>query len=408
MAALAARTPAIYERNAERFDAERAKHLHEKAWLDRFADLLPPHATILDAGCGSGDPIARYLTSQGLAITGIDAAQAMIDLAASRFPDGEWLQTDMRKLDLGRRFHGVIGWNSFFHLTQDEQRTTLPRLAGHLAHGGAMMLTVGPESGEVTGHVGDDLVYHSSISAAEYQAILAGREFPRRRIRQGRPGMRFPYRAAGAKAKMTKILCSCLLGSLIGLVLLLQGCAQTGSSLTPEIKPQAGLNSCCTDMEDYPRWFVDTARTAAPEIGTVLSHVTWRGGYLKSKKEAQDAILMSLEPLDIVLVSSKGRTSGQLIPGLFGHAAIYSGTQAQLQALGVWSSAEIKAHAADITRPMTFIEADHEGVHLSPASTVLNTDRVAILRPTFSSMKRRRQVARDYFRHHRHGFRFPF
>ena len=187
------------------------------------------------------------------------------------------------------------------------------------------------------------------------------------------------------------------LGFLIGLMLLLQGCAQTGSSQTPEIEPQAGLNSCCTKMEDYPRWFVDTARIAAPEVGTVLSHVTWRGGHLKSKKAAQDAILMSLEPLDIVLVSSKGRTSGQLIPGLFGHAAIYSGTQAQLQALGVWSSAEIKAHAADITRPMTFIEADHKGVHLSPASTVLNTDRVAILRPTFGSTKRRRQVARDYF-----------
>ncbi|MBC7283348.1 MAG: SAM-dependent methyltransferase, partial [Hoeflea sp.] len=63
---------------------------------------------------------------------------------------------------------------SFFHLTPEEQRTALVLLASHLESEGALMLTVGPEAGEVAGHVGDEPVYHSSLSLADYEAILKG------------------------------------------------------------------------------------------------------------------------------------------------------------------------------------------------------------------------------------------
>lgn len=170
---LAAQTQQIYQRNAVRFDVERSKTLFEKAWLDRFAKLLPSGAAVLDAGCGAGDPIAAYLSGLGFRVTGIDAAAAMIALAKSKYPHGDWRQADMRRLDLEERFDGIIGWNSFFHLTPEEQRSTLPLLAAHLAPSGVLMLTVGPGAGEVSGHVGDDPVYHSSLARAEYETILA-------------------------------------------------------------------------------------------------------------------------------------------------------------------------------------------------------------------------------------------
>ena len=46
----------------------------------------------------------------------------------------------MRSLDLGRRFGGIVAWDSFFHLTADEQRALIPRLAGHLAPGRRLAL----------------------------------------------------------------------------------------------------------------------------------------------------------------------------------------------------------------------------------------------------------------------------
>jgi len=169
---LAGATRDVYERNAARFDAERPKRLHERAWLDRFLARVPSGAKLLDLGCGAGEPIAAHLASRGYAVTGVDFSRAMLDLARARFPDADWRWSDIRTLDLGEQFDGIIGWNSFFHLTPDEQRQTLPRLAAHLAPGGALMLTVGPEAGEVLGHVGDDRVYHSSLSPEEYREIL--------------------------------------------------------------------------------------------------------------------------------------------------------------------------------------------------------------------------------------------
>jgi SAM-dependent methyltransferase len=175
IAHLAALTQEVYERNAARFDAERSKGLHERPWIDRLLRGAPPGGSVLDLGCGAGDPIAAYIAGAGFAVTGFDASRAMLDLARRATPDGDWRLGDMRALDLPERFDRIIGWNSFFHLMRDEQRAVLPRLAAHLAPGGALMLTVGPGNGEVDGHVGDDRVYHSSLTRVEYAAIL-GRE----------------------------------------------------------------------------------------------------------------------------------------------------------------------------------------------------------------------------------------
>jgi len=188
-----------------------------------------------------------------------------------------------------------------------------------------------------------------------------------------------------------------VLGLLMAVILVMQGCTQLASGPIAAEPTPTSLTDCCTDLEDYPRWFVDVSRTVAPQLGTFLSHVTWRGGHLRSKQAAQKAILAEIRPLDIVLVSSKGRKSGQVIPGLFGHAAIYLGSQAELMELDVWTSAEVKPHSAGIQSNRIFVEADARGVHLSTSSVVLNTDRVVVLRPTFHSSARRREVARAYF-----------
>lgn len=170
--ALAAKTRSVYEQYGLQYDAERSRLLFEKKWLRRFENLLPASAAILDAGCGGGEPIGRYFIEQGYAVTGIDFAAPMIELAKARFPDSTWHRMDMRALDLPKSFQGIISWHSFFHLTPAEQRATLARFAQHLQPEGLLLLTVGPDAGEVTGHVGGQPVYHSSLSPAAYQEVL--------------------------------------------------------------------------------------------------------------------------------------------------------------------------------------------------------------------------------------------
>lgn len=163
---------ATYEANADLWDSARSRRLLEKPWLDRLQAHAPPGSDVLDLGCGTGDPIARYLIERGCRVTGVDFATTMLAIARRRFPAQTWLETDMRLLDLGRRFAGIVAWDSFFHLTRDEQRDLLPRLAAHLAPGGALLVTVGPDEGEAVGRVGTSEVYHASLSPAEYARRL--------------------------------------------------------------------------------------------------------------------------------------------------------------------------------------------------------------------------------------------
>ena len=162
----------VYDRQAADYDAQRSRAFFEARWLSRFADSLPEGARVLDLGCGAGEPIAGWLIREGYRVTGTDFSDAMLDIARRRFPEGDWRNQDMRTLDLPDRFHGIIGWDSFFHLTPDEQRATIPRLARHLEPDGVLLVTVGHIPGEVTGHVGGETVYHASLSVEEYARVM--------------------------------------------------------------------------------------------------------------------------------------------------------------------------------------------------------------------------------------------
>jgi SAM-dependent methyltransferase len=168
----AARLRATYEAHAEAWDRRRLRVLFERGWLDRFTALVPPGAPVLDLGCGAGEPIARYLIEAGHPLTGIDFTEAMLAIARRRFPGQEWLRADMRGLALGRRFGGILAWDSFFHLTPEDQRAMFPVFARHLAPDGALLFTAGPDAGEAFGTVEGDAVYHASLSPADYAAEL--------------------------------------------------------------------------------------------------------------------------------------------------------------------------------------------------------------------------------------------
>ncbi|MDW3182379.1 class I SAM-dependent methyltransferase [Roseobacter sp.] len=162
----------VYESQAAVYDAQRSRALFEARWLARFAACLPPGGRVLDLGCGAGEPIARWFIAEGFRVTGVDFADAMLEIARSRWPEGDWRQGDMRRFDLGETFDGIIAWNSFFHLTPEEQRSCIIRMASHLEPGASLLMTVGPDAGEASGTVGGQPVYHASLSPAQYATCL--------------------------------------------------------------------------------------------------------------------------------------------------------------------------------------------------------------------------------------------
>jgi len=170
-------TRGVYERQAPAWDGLRSHALFEKGWLDRFVAALPPGGTVLDVGCATGRPLGLYLMEKGLRVTGVDFAAPMLAIARERFPDCRWIHADMRTMDLGERFDGVLAWDSFFHLTMAEQRDVIGVLSRHVGETGSLLLTIGHLEGETTGRVGDGTVYHASLAPDAYRDLLSAEGF---------------------------------------------------------------------------------------------------------------------------------------------------------------------------------------------------------------------------------------
>ena len=104
----ASRISELYERRARDYDRDRGRSLQERAWLDRFLAGVAPGGTVLDLGCGMGEPIAAYVLSEGRAVIGVDTSPSLIAMARERFPGAEWIGADMRALALGVKAHGLL------------------------------------------------------------------------------------------------------------------------------------------------------------------------------------------------------------------------------------------------------------------------------------------------------------
>jgi SAM-dependent methyltransferase len=141
--------------------------------IERFLSFLPQGATVLDLGCGGGSPVALHMVARGFRVTGVDSSPTLIALCRTRMPDQEWIVGDMRSLALGRRFDGMLAWDSFFHLRHADQETMFRVFAAHAAGGAIFMFNAGFGHGEAVGAYRGDPLYHASLDDSEYEALLA-------------------------------------------------------------------------------------------------------------------------------------------------------------------------------------------------------------------------------------------
>jgi SAM-dependent methyltransferase len=171
---------AIYDREGPAWAQARDRRLIERPWLDRALSIAP-HAhgprRVLDLGCGAGRPIAEYLLDRGCLVTGVDASRPMIELFARVVPRAVALHADMRTLRLSQDFDLVIAWDSFFHLSPDDQRATFAIFAAHATPGGVLLFTAGPSAGEPIGRIGEEPLYHASLDPEDYRALFQSHGF---------------------------------------------------------------------------------------------------------------------------------------------------------------------------------------------------------------------------------------
>lgn len=161
-----------YEREAAHWARERNRALWEEPALAATVAGRAPGLSVLDLGCGSGQPIAEWYVARGDHVTGVDGAAAMIAELVGRVPQAEAVHADMRGLSLGRRFDVILAFNSFFHLATEDQRAMFPVFAAHAAPGARLLFTTGPSASEALGRVGDSPVHHASLDPEDYRNLL--------------------------------------------------------------------------------------------------------------------------------------------------------------------------------------------------------------------------------------------
>lgn len=162
-----------YERHASAWANDRSKSgWNDRRWHEYFAQELPMGGSILDLGCGSGDPIGRYFVERKFWVTGVDASPTLISICRDRMPHQKWIVADMRSISLGKRFDGILAWDSFFHLKPDDQRDMFAVFAEHAGASALLMFNSGPSHGEAIGDYRGEPLYHASLDSEEYRNLL--------------------------------------------------------------------------------------------------------------------------------------------------------------------------------------------------------------------------------------------
>ena len=135
---------ASYNEIAERWDEVRASFYgREQHYVDMLLEGVVPGSTILDAGCGTGRPIAQHIIARGHRIIGVDQAERLLDKARARNPGERWIHASLEHYAFDHVCRGAVCWDALFHIRREFHMSILTRIARALVSGGRIMLTVG-------------------------------------------------------------------------------------------------------------------------------------------------------------------------------------------------------------------------------------------------------------------------
>ena len=115
-------------------------------WLTKLLHRLEPSSSVLDLGCGSGDP-ADVAIAKAHTVIGVDVSQTQIDLARHNVPTGSFLHADAGSVEFpAASFDAVISFYTLEHIPREEHATVLQRIYYWLRPRGFLLISM--EAGE--------------------------------------------------------------------------------------------------------------------------------------------------------------------------------------------------------------------------------------------------------------------
>jgi hypothetical protein len=139
-------------------------------------------------------------------------------------------------------------------------------------------------------------------------------------------------------------------------------------------------------------------------FGNAVGLIETRKGKLYRNGEVLADVSGTLRAGDILLEKTPFRLTDKLIPGYWGHAAVWIGTEAELKELGIWDNPLVSRYRDEIREGRLVVEALRSGVEMNTIQHFLNIDSIGILRRLDQSREARattviqalRQVGKPY------------
>ena len=110
--------------------------------VQKWLELFPANAQLLDCGCGTGKPVAHMIATSGRRVHGIDISQGMIDLSRRQVPSGTFQKVGMLEYVPMTEFDGVVANLSLFHFTRSELTSITHKWFQWLKLGGYLLIGV--------------------------------------------------------------------------------------------------------------------------------------------------------------------------------------------------------------------------------------------------------------------------
>jgi uncharacterized protein YycO len=105
-----------------------------------------------------------------------------------------------------------------------------------------------------------------------------------------------------------------------------------------------------------------------------------RKGLLYQDKQVENHLISQLKIGDILLEKTPFRLTDSMIPGHWGHAAIWLGSEQELKDIGLWQHPLVKRYHQQIQTGELVAESLRSGTQLSTLTHFLNVDDIAIVR----------------------------
>jgi cyclopropane fatty-acyl-phospholipid synthase-like methyltransferase len=112
-------------------------------YVDKILDGLPPGTKVLDLGCGTGNPIAKYIVRRGYRVIGVDQSEKMLEIAKKVVPEAEFIHSNMIEIQFADKFGAAVAWDSVFHVERKYHSAIYRKLANSLEIGGRLLLSLG-------------------------------------------------------------------------------------------------------------------------------------------------------------------------------------------------------------------------------------------------------------------------